>query len=312
MTAATLRLDFELVRRRTRWTMTMSVVAHALLFLWIVLQPNTDMKTPPITEITFLEPGELEGTPEPAAPAIAAQEARSGAASRSVKDTRFQRLEAKGDITLEPMQRDATADLLEARLSAMQQTAVLAPAGTGTTVMPASLFGSGTAPIGGSGGGPAVSLTRGGAGGSALPLTRGGTGGGGIAPATLPGAKVGGAGGGGPAAADMGERVARRTVAGASLAGPIADRKVLSTVVPEYPDWAKREAVEGSVTLYFVVRPDGTVKENVVVQKTAGFGEFDDNARTALRGWRFEPLSGGRTGEQWGTITFHYRLRNAG
>jgi TonB family protein len=291
--------------------MTTSAVLHALLFLWVLLQPNLDTQTPPITEITFLEPGELEGTPEPAAPAPAAQEARSGAASRSVKDARFQRLEAKGDITLQPMERDATEDLLEARLSAMQQTAVLAPAGTGTTVVPASLFGSGTAPIGGGGGGPAVSLTRGGSGGSPLPLTRGGSGGAGLAPATLPSAKTG-AGGGAPAAADMGERVARRTVAGASLAGPIADRKVLSTVVPEYPDWAKREAVEGSVTLYFVVRPDGTVKENVVVQKTAGFGDFDDNARTALRGWRFEPLGAGRTGEQWGTITFHFRLRNAG
>jgi TonB family protein len=54
------------------------------------------------------------------------------------------------------------------------------------------------------------------------------------------------------------------------------------------------------------------VKENVVIQKTAGFGDFDENARLAIRAWRFEPLRGGRTGEQWGTITFHYRLRSAG
>jgi TonB family protein len=143
-----------------------------------------------------------------------------------------------------------------------------------------------------------------------MPLTRGVPGGTGIAPSTLPSAKSGG--GAESKAADVGDAAARRTVAGASLAGPIADRRVLSTVVPDYPDWAKREAVEGSVTLYFVVRPDGTVKENVVIQKTAGFGEFDDNARTALRAWRFEPLHGGRTGEQWGTITFHFRLRDAG
>jgi TonB family protein len=94
--------------------------------------------------------------------------------------------------------------------------------------------------------------------------------------------------------------------------GPVADRPVLFYRLPEYPDWAKQEAVEGSVTLYFVVRADGVVKENVVVQKTAGFGDFDENARTALRAWRFEALKGGRTGEQWGTITFHYRLANAG
>jgi TonB family protein len=79
-----------------------------------------------------------------------------------------------------------------------------------------------------------------------------------------------------------------------------------------YPEWAKEEAVEASVTLYFVVRPDGGVKENILVQKTAGFEDFDESARAALRAWRFEPLRAGRVGEQWGTITFHFRLRDVG
>lgn len=311
MTAVTLRLDLEDVRRKTRWTMGVSMAIHALLFLWVVLQPSITKETPPLTEITFLEPGELEGAPAAAAPSAAAEEARSAAASRTTKEARFQRLETSGDISLDPMAPDVKADQLEARLASLQQTAALAPAGTATSVIPASLFGSGTASLGGIGGGPAVALTRGGGGGSALPLTRGGTGGAGIAPSTLPVSKAG-AGGATQAAANVGDGAARRTVAGASLAGPIADRKVLSTEVPDYPDWAKREAVEGSVTLYFVVRTDGTVKENVVIQKTAGFGEFDDNARTALRAWKFEPLRGGRTGEQWGTITFHFRLRDVG
>jgi TonB family protein len=64
------------------------------------------------------------------------------------------------------------------------------------------------------------------------------------------------------------------------------------------------------VTLYFIVRPDGSVKENILVQKTAGFGDFDDSARTALAAWRFAPLTAGRIGEQWGTITFHFRLKD--
>jgi TonB family protein len=54
------------------------------------------------------------------------------------------------------------------------------------------------------------------------------------------------------------------------------------------------------------------VKENIQVQKTAGFEDFDESARTALRSWRFEALRGGRTGEQWGVITFHFRLTSAG
>ncbi len=64
--------------------------------------------------------------------------------------------------------------------------------------------------------------------------------------------------------------------------------------------------------MYFVVRPDGGVKENILVQRTAGFEDFDESARVALRVWRFKPLSVGQAGEQWGTITFHFRIREAG
>jgi TonB family protein len=163
---------------------------------------------------------------------------------------------------------------------------------------------------GAGGSGKALSLTRGGAGtGPALSLTRGG--GTGIAPAVVATGLPGGTGAA-SAPAKGSESTARRELAGATLMGPIADRPVLSVATPLYPEWAKRDAVEGSVTLYFVVRPDGSVKENVLVQKTAGFEDFDENARTALKAWRFQPLTGGRTGEQWGTITFHFRIREAG
>lgn len=101
---------------------------------------------------------------------------------------------------------------------------------------------------------------------------------------------------------------AQRELAGALLTGPVADRPLLSFRKPDYPEWAKDEAVEGSVTIYFVVLPDGSIKENIMVQRTSGFSDFDDNAIDALRSWQFEPLKGGATGEQWGTITFHYRL----
>ena len=107
------------------------------------------------------------------------------------------------------------------------------------------------------------------------------------------------------------ETSARRVLAGAQLVGPVADRPVLHYEVPVYPEWAKQEAVEGSVTVYFIVIPDGRVKENVMVQKTSGFEDFDENAVKALITWRFEPLKTGMTGEQWGTITFNYRLSDA-
>ena len=53
---------------------------------------------------------------------------------------------------------------------------------------------------------------------------------------------------------------------------------------------------------------DGRVKTNILVKRTSGFEDFDGNATAALRDWKFEPLPGGATGEQWGEITFHYRL----
>jgi TonB family protein len=63
--------------------------------------------------------------------------------------------------------------------------------------------------------------------------------------------------------------------------------------------------------IYFVVLADGRVKENVMVQRTSGFADFDQNAVDAILAWRFESLAAGKTGEQWGTILFHYRLRSA-
>jgi TonB family protein len=100
-----------------------------------------------------------------------------------------------------------------------------------------------------------------------------------------------------------------RDLAGARIIGPVADREVLSYQVPAYPEWAKREGVEGSVTLYFFVLPDGHVKENVLVERTSGFTDFDDGAVKALLAWRFAALPGGA--EQWGRITFNYRLGDA-
>ena len=80
--------------------------------------------------------------------------------------------------------------------------------------------------------------------------------------------------------------------------------------MPTYPAWATKQAVEATVTLYFLVMPNGQVKENIQIQKTAGFQDFDHNAVAALRHWRFEPLTGREAREQWGTITFRYRLHN--
>jgi TonB family protein len=105
------------------------------------------------------------------------------------------------------------------------------------------------------------------------------------------------------------DATAQRIIEGARLVGPVADRQLVSYRLPTYPEWAKSEGVEATVKLYFVVLPNGRVKENILIQKTSGFQDFDQNAIKALQTWRFEPLTGGKTGEQWGSISFNYRLR---
>lgn len=311
MTAATVRMDLEFTRARTRWTMSMSFALHLLLFLWVVLHRASAPEIALITEITLLEPGDpASGSPAPSAPAQVRAEAARGLMAKADADAHFRRATPLSEMAPHPQESWAFADRLDARLAAMQQNALQVATGTAPSASAASLIGSGPATVAtGTGVGAPIALSRGGGGSAPLPLAHGS--GAGTAPilATV---------GGGPREADSptparsGDASGHRTVAGASISGPIADRPIMSYSVPSYPEWAKRDAVEGAVTLYFVVRPDGGVKENILVQKTAGFEEFDENARVALRSWRFKPLGAGRTGEQWGMITFHYRLQSAG
>jgi TonB family protein len=288
--------------------MAASLGAHVALLLALLMMPKSAPGEPPLTEITLLDAGDA-GAAAPAAMASAPQ-TLAGALAESHQDQRFRREARAADVDPAPESRDAIGDRLDARLASLQQREVVAAGVTLPNV--SSGWGSAPASISGSGsGGAPLALARGGEGGgsSPLPLARGtGTGSATAIAAALPPTHSAEA----EAPARGGDALAHRNLAGASLAGPIADRAVLEHPAPAYPEWAKRDAVEGSVTLYFIVRPDGTVKENVLVQKTAGFGDFDDNAREALRAWRFAALPAGRTGEQWGTITFHFRLRDGG
>jgi TonB family protein len=292
----------DLGRGRTGVSMTMSVLIHAVLLLLLAFVKAETPTTPPLTEVTLLDPAEAA----PAMPASGpAAEALPAAASGATTE-HFRRAPVHADVSPQPQSERAFQDQISNRLAAMQQGNVASPVtvtgGNGSNPI-AAVAPSGPLP-GGGGGKTPLALARGGGEGPPLSLTRGPSSG--LTPAfASTGLKAERSA---PAAAPAGEQATRRTLAGAALAGPIADRPILHYVAPVYPEWAKRDAVEGSVTLYFVVRPDGGVKENVLVQKTAGFEDFDENARAALRTWKFQPLREGRTGEQWGTITFHFRL----
>lgn len=312
MNVIALRLDQDVVRTRTRLSMATSGVAHVLVLLLLMFAPRGDDRRDLLTEITLIEPGDRIAAAPAAGPPARAREASTGAASPSASDRNFPRAMRRAEIDPEPQLADAAEDRLSARLAALRETEPAVVRGIAPAIGPGTSWSAPAQAAGTGGGGAApLGLHRGGAGtdpGPALTLKHGG----GIpGPALAPaGAPAGTAAS--PAPARAGESTARRSIAGALLAGPIADRPVLEAVRPLYPEWAKREAVGGSVTLSFVVRPDGSVRENVLVQKTAGFEDFDESARTALRAWRFAPLPRGRTGEQWGTITFHFRLQEAG
>jgi TonB family protein len=310
---ALLAADRLACRTRTRRCLAVSMVAHALLLLVLVFMPRPLRGAPALTEFTMLEPGDLmAGGAAPSLPALSAT-THEGTATAEARDESFRRVQPTAEIEPQPQVDDVFADRIASRLATLQNVEASRVVGVAETRTAGGGSAIAPAPATGGGGGGPVALNRGGSLGStpSLNLTRGG--GGGSAPApTLAAAPPAPERSAASAPATASATSARRTLAGASLAGPIADRPVLSYRKPIYPDWAKRDLVSGRVTLYFIVRPDGSVKENILVQQTAGFEDFDESARTALRAWRFAPLTGGRTGEQWGTITFNFRLQEAG
>lgn len=94
---------------------------------------------------------------------------------------------------------------------------------------------------------------------------------------------------------------------GVEIEGPLASRHVVSAVVPEFPDWARRQGVlEASVSIRFWVAPDGSVLPNMSVEHTSGYGRLDRLAMDSLKQWRFAPISARE--RQWGVITFRFVL----
>lgn len=70
--------------------------------------------------------------------------------------------------------------------------------------------------------------------------------------------------------------------------GTEGTRKVLSKIVPAYPELARRTNVHGVVKLDALVAPDGRVKLTEVI---GGNPILVQAAVDAVRKWRFEPAS---------------------
>lgn len=329
MSAAAITSQLSAIRSRTRGSMFMSLIFHAALFFCISLAPGGTPLPQPAIEISWLD-GDMPGSAAPAAAAPApVTKEKKVQEMPALRDAhvRFERDVAEAEVSPTPEEVLAVEDRLRSRLSALQgeannrlepAVAVLAAAASAPQSGPGGIgsgklagLPGGAAPIGraGDGAGTGVGLRRTQPTAPPLALTRAASRPPEQAPALSrlreerPAPKP---------AAPATSHSARQIMAGMTLKGPVADRPILSYSAPIYPEWAKREAVEASVQLYFEVLPGGQVKENILVEKTSGFEDFDQNAIRALRTWRFEELAPGTTGEQWGSITMKYRLDDAG
>lgn len=91
------------------------------------------------------------------------------------------------------------------------------------------------------------------------------------------------------------------------ITGPLANRSIVNKIIPQFPHWAKRQGVGATISLQFTVMEDGSVKENIIVERTSGSGEWDKMVIAALKKWQFASLA--KTGvrhDQTGTITFQF------
>jgi periplasmic protein TonB len=92
------------------------------------------------------------------------------------------------------------------------------------------------------------------------------------------------------------------------LFGPIVNRRIVYSEVPEYPDWAKSQGVESEVRMKFWVEPDGKVVNAEVVQKS-GYLRLDLLAINSLLKWKFTPLDEKDPQiKQWGEIVVRFIL----
>lgn len=306
MNAFALSLELERQRSRTRKTTGVSLLLHALLFLLVFIHRTITPDAVALTEIGWIEPE----------PVVTAPSAPAAKRNRSVpeevmhprqKAEHFVRKTEKSDFAPRPQEDNAVKDRLNRKLASLEQNtgndrpeiASLAASklsrNTTLAAVPDRVENS-TAPAGlNRADKPSASPVRLSRSDKPPAPSR-------VRLGTIPEETVK------PATVAKADSTAHRIVDGMSLAGPVADRAIVKYGKPGYPDWAKREGIEGSVELYFIVLPNGEVKENVLVQKTSGFEDFDKRAIRALLAWRFEPLKDGRTGEQWGAITFDYEL----
>lgn len=89
------------------------------------------------------------------------------------------------------------------------------------------------------------------------------------------------------------------------IEGKAAERKILNKNLPSYPEGYGKE---GTIRIRFTILPNGMVGEMIPVLKTDAV--LEQNAMTALKKWRFNPIPQSAPQETVeGIITFRYKLK---
>ena len=69
----------------------------------------------------------------------------------------------------------------------------------------------------------------------------------------------------------------------------LTSRRILHKYMPNYPQWAKEQGIEGEVKAQLTINPSGVV-ENVLVTTSCGYKELDDIVADSMKKWKFVPL----------------------
>ena len=93
------------------------------------------------------------------------------------------------------------------------------------------------------------------------------------------------------------------------LIGPLQGRGIIASYMPKYPEWMKEKGIEADVAIRFFVAPNGSVKDDMSVERTSGYAELDKLVMAVLKSWQFEPLAkSAKQEDQWGVVTVRFRL----
>ncbi len=93
-----------------------------------------------------------------------------------------------------------------------------------------------------------------------------------------------------------------------SITGAIKNRSIVYNVLPKYPDWAQEKNIDGVVSIYFEVLPNGKIIEtSMKIEITSGYKKLDDYAISVLKNWLFSEIKNDEI--QNGVISFLFRLK---